>query len=200
MYKAAWFIPIVYSYHSGRNISDFESSRLFKGGWEWGGYDATGQLNYAFNFWATMWNCVWTRLYKIQWAIPRCHFQLDIFIHYLDDGENYAILRYKIIWIIIDLNCSISFKLGQTINDATHCTQLYCWDDVAFILKTQPGAGALFGTTCGIGKICSKGECKEPDVNGGNTTEKPTDTVAGVIQSICDAVNNLITSIVNIFG
>ena len=94
-----------------------------------------------------------------------------------------------------------TFQLGQTIREDTHCTQLYCRDDTK-LLKTQPGAGAIFGTKCDGSsgqKICDKGKCKVPDGDGGGGT-----TVQGVIDSICEAantvVNAVITSITNIFG
>ena len=91
--------------------------------------------------------------------------------------------------------------IGQIIRDYTHCSQLYCWDDLTLLLKTLPGAPALSGTRCDMGRICYMGRCI--DENSIGPTERPTknpSTVPGVIQNVCDSINNFVTSIINIFG
>ena len=95
------------------------------------------------------------------------------------------------------------FEIGQQIKEDTHCSQLYCWDDVTLLLKTQPGAPALLGTPCDRGKVCYKGGCRDIDSIGVIPTTRPPITpgpVKGVIQSICDSIDTFVTSIVNIFG
>ena len=91
--------------------------------------------------------------------------------------------------------------IGRIIRDYTHCSQLYCWDDLTLLLKTLPGAPALPGTRCDMGRICYMGRCIDEALIG--PTEKPTknpSTVPGVIQNVCDSINNFVTSIINIFG
>ena len=92
-------------------------------------------------------------------------------------------------------------SVGQIIREYTHCTQLYCWDDVTLLLKTLPGAPALSGTRCNTGKICYMGRCQNVESIG--PTQGPTknpSTIPGVIKNVCDSINTFVTSIINIFG
>ena len=95
----------------------------------------------------------------------------------------------------------IFISVGQIIRDYTHCTQLYCWDDVTLLLKTLPGAPALSGTRCDTDKICYMGRCQNAESIG--PTQRPTkdpSTIPGVIKNVCDSINTFVTSIINIFG
>ena len=93
--------------------------------------------------------------------------------------------------------------LDLTITEETHCHQLYCWDDVTLLLKTQPGAPALLGTRCDLDKVCYKGRCQDKSTVEAPTTKRPLSnpsTVPGVIQNICDSINTFVLSLGAIFG
>ena len=97
----------------------------------------------------------------------------------------------------------IMFLLDLTITEETHCRQLYCWDDVTLLLKTQPGAPALLGTRCDREKVCYKGRCQDKNTVGATTTKRPLpnpSTIPGVIQNICHSINTFVLSLGAIFG
>ena len=133
---------------------------------------------------------------------------VDITQNTMDDIE---VSPYSSLWILITqvylpprikvTKTKFDIYIGRIIRDYTHCSQLYCWDDLTLLLKTLPGAPALPGTRCDMGRICYMGRCIDEALIG--PTEKPTknpSTVPGVIQNVCDSINNFVTSIINIFG
>ena len=116
--------------------------------------------------------------------------------HYLYDESNSQVTE-------IFHRTNLHLFIGQIIREDTHCHQLYCWDDLTLLLKTQPGAPALLGTRCDRGRICYKGRCRDRDsieVTTTMTTPTNPSTISGVIENICNSVNTFVTSIINIFG